>query len=313
MRPPRRAIIEPRSAGQSTPASPRHASRRRAVIPYDAAPPATSATGDSRHSASPLLPCYHRRGRAAFHGWAARNQSHAAVPQRAKHTAKGRPLIKSPACINEVQRVMTNQDQILDYLKQIAPRDATNAEISAHTAIKPHQQVFQITQKLYKSGAIKESRGDGEWKFWIGSNPSLISPLRKPESAGAAPSSAAFEEQARRVMSQYFGVSLSIGKVTGVPKGFDLVSPDKQVVGDAKFYTMVNGVGLPPAKFATISEYVWLLEKVVATQKFIVFGNDRRVPEEWLTRYGRLVSGVEFYYLHPSDAVERLQVGQHGP
>jgi hypothetical protein len=112
-------------------------------------------------------------------------------------------------------------------------------------------------------------------------------------------------------MSKYFGVPLTLGKVPGVPKGFDLVSHDKQVVGDAIFYTMVNGVGLPPAKFATIAEYVWLLEKVSAKQKFIVFGNERRVLEEWLKRYGRLVSGVDFYYLHPSDAIERLPTGQH--
>ena len=78
-------------------------------------------------------------------------------------------------------------------------------------------------------------------------------------------------------------------------------------MGDAKFYTMVNGVGLPPAKFATIAEYVWLLEKVPAKHKFVVFGNDRRVPEEWLKRYGRLISGVEFFFRHPSDAVERLR------
>jgi hypothetical protein len=112
-------------------------------------------------------------------------------------------------------------------------------------------------------------------------------------------------------MSKYFGMPLALGKVSGVPKGFDLVSADKQVVGDAKFYTMVNGVGVPPAKFATIAEYVWLLEKVTAEHKFIVFGNDRRVPEEWLARYGRLVSGIDFYYIHPSDAIERLPTGQH--
>ena len=205
---------------------------------------------------------------------------------------------------------MTNPDQVFEYLRSISPRDATNAEIAAHTGIKPHQQVFQITQNLYKSGRVKGSRGDGEWRFWIGPNPTIR--INKATEPASANSSAVFEEQARRVMSGYFGVPLAMGKVAGVPKGFDLVSLDKQVVGDAKFYTMVNGVGLPPAKFATIAEYVWLLEKVTARQKFIVFGNERRVPEEWLKRYGRLLSGIDFYFLHPSGAIERLSAGQHG-
>lgn len=205
---------------------------------------------------------------------------------------------------------MAHEDQVLDFLRSISPRDATNSEIVSHTGIRPHQQVFQLTQKLYKSGRIKGSRGDGEWRFRRGSNPTInaaITPVPLTVQHFAS-----FEDQARRVMSKYFGVELAIGKVAGVPKGFDLVSPDKQIVGDAKFYTMVNGVGLPPAKFATIAEYVWLLEKVPAKHKFTVFGNDRRVPEEWLKRYGRLISGVEFFFLHPSDAVERLPTAQHG-
>lgn len=203
---------------------------------------------------------------------------------------------------------MTNEDRVRDYLRAISPRDATISEIVAHTAIKPRQQVFQLTQKLYKSGKIKGSK-DGDWKFWIGKNPTIKLDEPTPTSIIR---SAAFEEQARRVMSKYFGVPLSLGKVPGVAKGFDLVSADKQIVGDAKFYTMVNGSGLPPAKFATIAEYVWLLEKIAAKHRFIVFGNDRQVPEEWLKRYGKLVSGIDFYYIHPSDAIERLPAGQHG-
>ena len=208
---------------------------------------------------------------------------------------------------------MAHEDQVLDYLRSISPNEATNSEILAHTGIRPHQQVFQLTQKLYKSGRIKGSRGDGEWRFWVGPKPIVHVPATARSPLLLIGDSAAFEDQARRVMSKYFGVPLSMGKVPGVPKGFDLVSPDKQVVGDAKFYTMVNGIGLPPAKFATIAEYVWLLEKVVAKQKFMVFGNDRRVPGEWLRRYGRLVVGIDFYYIHPSDAIERLPSTLHGP
>ena len=71
--------------------------------------------------------------------------------------------------------------------------------------------------------------------------------------------STAFEALARSVMSLELGTELLPGQVRGVPKKFDLVSKDRAVVGDAKFYTLVRGSGLPPAKFATIAEYVWLL------------------------------------------------------
>ena len=76
-------------------------------------------------------------------------------------------------------------------------------------------------------------------------------------------------------------------------------------MGDAKYYTAVNGRGLPPAKFATIAEYVWLLEKTTARRQFLVFGNDRRVPEWWLDRYGNLTE-VEFYYASDTGVLEPL-------
>jgi hypothetical protein len=61
---------------------------------------------------------------------------------------------------------------------------------------------------------------------------------------------------------------------------------------------MVRGTSIPPAKFSVIAEYIWLLEKTSATHKFLTFGNDRRVPKEWLRRYGHLVKNVIFYFLN---------------
>ncbi|ANO50048.1 hypothetical protein BA177_01360 [Woeseia oceani] len=91
----------------------------------------------------------------------------------------------------------------------------------------------------------------------------------------------------------------------GVPKQFDLVSGDGRIAGDAKYYTAVNGTSLPPAKFATIAEYLWLLEKTKARERFLIFGNDRRVPEWWLDRHGDLTS-FTFYYLSDGGVLERL-------
>jgi hypothetical protein len=69
---------------------------------------------------------------------------------------------------------------------------------------------------------------------------------------------------------------------------------------------MVNGISIPPAKFSVIAEHVWFLEKIDAKEKFLVFGNDRRVPEEWLRRYGKLVSSVQFYYIDNSQKLMLL-------
>ncbi|MCK5582489.1 MAG: hypothetical protein KAI33_01800, partial [Elusimicrobiales bacterium] len=72
---------------------------------------------------------------------------------------------------------------------------------------------------------------------------------------------------------------------------------DGSIIGDAKYFTLVHGRSLPPAKFSVIAEHVWLLEKTKAKRKFLVFGNDKRVPEEWLKRYGNLVKNIVFYFI----------------
>lgn len=115
-----------------------------------------------------------------------------------------------------------------------------------------------------------------------------------------------FEELARRVMSGYFKTRLEKRRKEGWPKEFDLVSPDYGIVGDAKYYSMVRGKNLPPAKFATIAEHVWMLESIDADIKFLVFGNDRRVPLEWIKRYGYMVKTVKFYFIDENGEVEEL-------
>ena len=116
-----------------------------------------------------------------------------------------------------------------------------------------------------------------------------------------------FEELARKVMSQYFGVKLAEKKPRGFPKRFDMVSADQSIVGDAKFLTLVRRKKTPPAKLMEICAHVWLLEKVDATNRFLVFGNQRRVPEMWLEKYGNLVQNVEFYFIDSRENVENLR------
>ena len=116
-----------------------------------------------------------------------------------------------------------------------------------------------------------------------------------------------FEKFAREIMSQYFGVQLEERTPKGSPKKFDMVSTDGDIVGDAKFLTLVHRKRLPPAKFMEIAGHVWLLEKVNAKKRFLVFGNQKRVPEWWLEKYGNLVRNVEFYFIDDKGNVERLK------
>ncbi len=116
-----------------------------------------------------------------------------------------------------------------------------------------------------------------------------------------------FEERARAIMSRYFGTPLHKHRASGWPKEFDLVSKDLRIVGDAKYFSMVRGRSIPPAKFATIAEHVWFLEKIDAEIKFLVFGNDIRVPLEWLKRYGDFVKEVRFYFIDEKGNIQKLK------
>ena len=106
-----------------------------------------------------------------------------------------------------------------------------------------------------------------------------------------------FESLGNNIIGEHYRQRFHKDEVPGVPKEFDYVSEDGRIVGDAKYYTMVGGERLPPTKFSVIAEYVWLLGKCNVEEKFLLFGNDIRVPQKWLEKYGLLVDDVVFYYL----------------
>jgi len=116
-----------------------------------------------------------------------------------------------------------------------------------------------------------------------------------------------FQKLASHRMEQHFGVTLTERAVPGIPKRFDMVSADGTVVGDAKNLSLVRGTELPPAKFMEIAGHVWLLEKTGASRVFLVFGNQREVPERWLAKYGDIIGRVEFYFLASGGALDRLR------
>jgi len=61
---------------------------------------------------------------------------------------------------------MTNEDKILNYLKSVSPKRLSNPDISKATGIRPHQQVFQITNLLLNKDQIEGIREGHTWKFW---------------------------------------------------------------------------------------------------------------------------------------------------
>ena len=107
-----------------------------------------------------------------------------------------------------------------------------------------------------------------------------------------------FEAHARDVLSRLWAVSLEprLVRITeGLNHKFDLVSRNDETVGDAKFF---KNIPVPAAKWSVIAEYVWLLQHVrQAKRRFMVFGQDREVPERWLSRFRSLTEGMEFYFL----------------
>ena len=107
-------------------------------------------------------------------------------------------------------------------------------------------------------------------------------------------------------MSAHLEVSLAPGVIPGVPRAFELVSPDRSMVGCALYCAPEQAQRLPPAKFSLVGERVWLLEKTGAAVRFLVFGYDRDVPRLWFRRYGHLAPGVRFYYLDDGGVPEQL-------
>ena len=218
---------------------------------------------------------------------------------------------------------MTNEERVLAFLESIAPRSVTNAEIVSGTRIAPHAQVFQITARLKDRGTIKARRQGKEWLFaWSdkvltdGVRPQIATSAGTKHFVAPSPpatpecpyrSASAFEAAAAVAMGRHFGANLATGRIAGVPKLFDFVSPDMRIVGDAKYYSLVRGIGLPPAKFSVIAEHVWLLEKTQADIQFLVFGNDKRVPMLWLNRYDCLLTTCEFYFLDADGNIEPLR------
>jgi hypothetical protein len=202
---------------------------------------------------------------------------------------------------------MTQAQQVLDYLWAVAPDGATNAQLAEELGIASQQTVYMLTRGLTNGGRVRSERRGRTSVFYAQESPLFgLEPTAVP-SGNDVRAASHFTAFARNVLSAYYGADLAPRIVPCVRKLFALVSPDYEAVGEAKYIASVGGIGSSPAKFAIISEYVWLLEKSRAAHTFLVFGNDRQVPSLWLKRYSNLASEVAFFYLTGDGGLERLE------
>lgn len=115
-----------------------------------------------------------------------------------------------------------------------------------------------------------------------------------------------FEEKARPIVEKYFDVKLEEREVKiceGLTRKFDLVSDDEEWIGDMKYYRMVP---IPAAKYSTIAEYVWLLQKTKAKHKFIVFGNSEELPKKWYSRYHGILDDVQLWFIDNEETMRKV-------
>lgn len=214
----------------------------------------------------------------------------------------------------------THKEQILDFLWAIAPRRVSNADIRAGTGIGSAQQVYLLTRELWHTGLIQGESVGRESRFWADEAPDGLLTSLGPVAPGASRSQRAaaltpqdFTALAQTALSAYFGVTLQPGVVAGVPHCFDLVAPAGDIVGDSLYYPQATQSHWPSAKFAVISERVWLLTQTAARTRFLVFGNDRDIPAVWLRRYGALASEVTCYFLSAAGELDCLSAAGYGP
>jgi len=204
---------------------------------------------------------------------------------------------------------MNNRERILRYLQSIHPKEATVSEIESATGVSPHSQVYQKTQQLLTAGQITGYQKNRTWHFKAKSVLGEVNSFKDEvpkEKQKLKLSSAEFEAFAKTIFSKNFQVELRPGSLLGIAKIWDMISDNGEIVGDAKYYTLVGGTRQPPAKFSTIAEHVWLLEKTEAEVKFLVFGNQIEVPQLWLKKYGDLVRDVQFFFLDDSGNITKL-------
>lgn len=119
----------------------------------------------------------------------------------------------------------------------------------------------------------------------------------------------AFQELAREVLSEHFGVQLSIDAPMGIgdPEknhNFDLASADRSCVGECKCYGWTETGNMPSAKMAFVNEAVLYLSLLPSqTKRFVVMRKDSHpkrsetLAEYYYRTYRHLLYGIQILEL----------------
>ncbi|MEM4068182.1 MAG: hypothetical protein QXV17_15135 [Candidatus Micrarchaeaceae archaeon] len=94
--------------------------------------------------------------------------------------------------------------------------------------------------------------------------------------------------------------------INGKNKSFDLVNKDKKIVGDVKFYSMTRSDNVPSAKFSTLNEYAWLMQKLRGWRKIFVIGVDKKLIEIYIKRFDKWLDDIEIYHCSIDGKLTRL-------
>ncbi len=215
-----------------------------------------------------------------------------------------------------------SKDQILQLLQKDTEKLYDDQELcdalGAGNNSREHEQIAEACRELLRAGQIRRFKHEG--RMVNGARKTQFLALRrreKKEETGSAIEKRGavevtvrpeeglarkdFSDRAREVMNEFFGRPLKPRKIGGT-KIWDYVSPDGMIVGDARWF----GNSIPAAR-AFVSEAVWLLEKVGAVQKFIVFGGESEVPRQWLELWSTLCpEDIALFYLDAKGELHEL-------
>lgn len=109
-----------------------------------------------------------------------------------------------------------------------------------------------------------------------------------------------FEDRIRELLEDLYKTKFprdGIVEINGKAKKFDFIDLKNNIIGDCKFYSFTKTGKRPSAKFSTLNEYIWLLQKLPETwRRFIVIGKDESLVRKYVKEYLPWLEGVTIYF-----------------
>lgn len=109
-----------------------------------------------------------------------------------------------------------------------------------------------------------------------------------------------FEEGVRSLVEDCFKTKFpkdGFVDIQGKIKKFDYVNLEKNIVGDSKHYSFTQSGKRPSAKFSTLNEYIWLLQKLpTGWRKFMVIGEDESLVRKYVNEFAPWLEKVTIFF-----------------